>query len=173
MAVRWPWKPWKKVPGHLSQCASFAVGFDMINAIAEAEGISLSTIQLKALLGKAWTDWRLAKTERQPEDNLEAAEGDWRAGTLAGMTATTTPCDRVSVLKRLTTDIHDEVDNLNRMLERMVHSSLESFHWFLVKVHYRKFTSSGSRRTVESVPGGFEKENTFKMSAHHHSLCSL
>ncbi|KAL2652416.1 hypothetical protein R1flu_020544 [Riccia fluitans] len=27
--------------------------------------------------------------------------------------------DRVSVLKRLTTDIHDEVDNHNRMLERM------------------------------------------------------
>ncbi|KAL2630857.1 hypothetical protein R1flu_015543 [Riccia fluitans] len=30
-----------------------AVGFDMIDAIAEAEGISLSTIQFKALLGKA------------------------------------------------------------------------------------------------------------------------
>ncbi|KAL2642476.1 hypothetical protein R1flu_010063 [Riccia fluitans] len=29
------------------------VGLDMIDAIAEAEGISLSTIQFKALLGKA------------------------------------------------------------------------------------------------------------------------
>ncbi|KAL2620932.1 hypothetical protein R1flu_001137 [Riccia fluitans] len=28
--------------------------------------------------------------------------------------------DRVSMLKKLTTDIHDEVDNHNRMLERMV-----------------------------------------------------
>ncbi|KAL2630841.1 hypothetical protein R1flu_015527 [Riccia fluitans] len=114
------------------------------------------------------------ETERQPEDNREAVEGDWRAGTLAGAWSfvlefffelvfhnwdvlarydrnrnslfdtleeggvrasssySTSEIaeqendrgiesigDRVSVLKRLTTDIHDEVDNHNWMLERM------------------------------------------------------
>lgn len=46
--------------GYLSELFYFQVGFEMVDTIAEAEGISMTTVSFKALFGKG--SIRLDKT---------------------------------------------------------------------------------------------------------------
>ncbi|RWW66786.1 hypothetical protein BHE74_00025833 [Ensete ventricosum] len=59
-------KPWLLVglgnPGKLYQGTRHNVGFEMIDVIAEAEGISLSSMRFKAMFGKGTFDYCKCRT---------------------------------------------------------------------------------------------------------------
>ncbi|KAM0899572.1 hypothetical protein ACQ4PT_021240 [Festuca glaucescens] len=87
-------KPWLFVglgnPGKMYQRTRHNVGFEMIDVIAEAEGISLSSMQFKAMVGKGRigdVPIMLAK----PQTFMNAS--GWAAGFIFQDTTEPSPCD--------------------------------------------------------------------------------